>query len=130
MIIALKTDRPIAELYVWKDDGTEVTCHVWEADNQLSQQLPERLQQILDSSRITMDEVSGVVAYQGPGSFTGLRIGLTVANTLAYANQIPIAGGTGDNWQHQGLVNLKQSEPGGQVLPEYGGEAHITSPKR
>jgi tRNA A37 threonylcarbamoyladenosine modification protein TsaB len=33
-----------------------------------------------------------VIVVKGPGSFTGLRIGVTVANTIAYLNKCPIFG--------------------------------------
>jgi tRNA threonylcarbamoyladenosine biosynthesis protein TsaB len=37
-----------------------------------------------------MHDIEGVVCFKGPGSFTGLRIGLTVGNALAYAQNIPV----------------------------------------
>jgi len=41
---------------------------------------------------ITIDDVDGFVAARGPGSFTGLRIGISVAKALAFAGQKPVAG--------------------------------------
>jgi len=74
--------------------------------------------------------VTGLVVYQGPGSFTGLRIGITVFNTLAYTNKWPIVGTTGDNWRQAGIQRLEQGENDEIVLPEYGGEANITTPRK
>ena len=36
------------------------------------------------------DDIEGVVAARGPGSFTGLRVGLSLAAGLAYARHIPL----------------------------------------
>src|SRR5256886_16999340 len=36
------------------------------------------------------DDIEGVVAARGPGSFTGLRVGLSMAAGLAYARHIPL----------------------------------------
>lgn len=68
--------------------------------------------------------------YKGPGSFTGLRIGITVFNTLAYANTWPIVGVTGDDWRQLGVKRLENKENDEIVLPEYGGEANITTPRK
>lgn len=41
---------------------------------------------------LTIQEVDGFVAACGPGSFTGLRIGISVVKGLAFANSKPVAG--------------------------------------
>ena len=48
------------------------------------------LEKALKESRLTLQELDGFVVGQGPGSFTGLRIGLSVAKTLAYSLKKPI----------------------------------------
>jgi hypothetical protein len=51
-------------------------------------------------------------------------------NTLASANSWPIIGATGDNWQQLGIQRIEAGENDEIVLPEYGGEANITTPKK
>jgi tRNA threonylcarbamoyladenosine biosynthesis protein TsaB len=74
--------------------------------------------------------VQGIVAYQGPGSFTGLRIGLTVANALAYSLKVPIVATAGDQWVKLGQSRLTRGESDQLALPEYGAPVHITLPKK
>ncbi len=75
-------------------------------------------------------DVSGIIVFEGPGSFTGLRIGITVANTLAYGQGVPIVGAQGEDWIAKGLAQLAAGHNDTQVLPHYGAEAHITKPKK
>lgn len=49
-------------------------------------------------------DISEIKIHTGPGSFTGLRVGLTVANALSYALKIPVNGKK--IWQGE-KVNLK-----------------------
>ncbi|MGY3480475.1 MULTISPECIES: tRNA (adenosine(37)-N6)-threonylcarbamoyltransferase complex dimerization subunit type 1 TsaB [Staphylococcus] len=50
-----------------------------------STQLMPAIQQLINKSEIAKEEINAIIVAQGPGSYTGLRIGVTVAKTLAYA---------------------------------------------
>jgi len=70
------------------------------------------------------------VVYKGPGSFTGLRIGISVANALAYGLNVPIVSTTGKDWQLQGIDRLKKGKNETSAVPDYGSEPHITLPTK
>lgn len=57
-----------------------------------SQTLLPMAQQLLKSCGLTMDQVDLVAVAAGPGSFTGLRIGVAAAKGLAWAAEKPCAG--------------------------------------
>lgn len=45
---------------------------------------------VLKENNLRVENIEKIVAVNGPGSFTGLRIGLSVAKTMAYSLNIPI----------------------------------------
>ena len=49
-----------------------------------------RLDAVMKRAGGKPDDLEGVVAARGPGSFTGLRVGLSLAAGLAYARHIPL----------------------------------------
>lgn len=102
----------------------------WEAGRQLSNNIFNYFEEILKEKNASWQDISGIGVFKGPGSYTGLRIGLTVANTLADSLGISIVGGQGDDWQQQSISRLEKSENDQIVMPDYGGEAHITSPRK
>ena len=129
MILALKTDNPVAEISFYSPKGEKIHHYSWQADRQLAQTLMQVLTELMDVVQADFSALTGVVVYKGPGSFTGLRIGITVANTIAYAQNIPIVGALGDNWVNDGLNRLVKLESDRIVLPHYGAEANISKPK-
>jgi tRNA threonylcarbamoyladenosine biosynthesis protein TsaB len=78
----------------------------------------------------SLHELEGIVCFAGPGSFTSLRIGITTANTLAYASGAPIIAETGEKWLENALERLKNGENEKIAKPLYGSEPHITPPKK
>jgi tRNA threonylcarbamoyladenosine biosynthesis protein TsaB len=112
------------------NDDAKVAQIVWHSDRQLASELLSKIDELLSSANVAWTDVKGLVVYKGPGSFTGLRIGCTVMNTLAYAHTLPIVGTMGDDWAQQGLLLLSQKADHVSVMPEYGAEPRITTPRK
>lgn len=71
-------------------DGKEHSKSV--ANNWASQMLLPLIDEILKSNKITIRDLTEIKMHTGPGSFTGLRVGVAVANALAYLLKIPVNG--------------------------------------
>jgi len=127
--VTIRTDKPEAEVGLY--DGEDLLQHeAWLAHRQLAETIHSKLHQLLEDAHKGWQDIEGIIVFQGPGSFTGLRIGLTVANTMAQALDVPIVGCTGDNWQKQGLSRIKDGEDGRVIAPDYGAPVHITPQKK
>ena len=129
MILALRTDKPEAELYLYSSSA-KVDSYNWQAHRELSDTLLIKIEQLLRSNGATIQDLTGVCIYQGPGSFTGLRIGISIANSLAYSLSIPIVGATDENWLRDSLQNLPMQTVPQIITPLYGSEPNITEPKK
>lgn len=129
LILTIRTDKPEAEIGLFKDQN-QLTNEVWQAHRQLAETIHQKINQLLTVQGSTLYNLEGVVCFKGPGSFTGLRIGLTVGNALAYGLQVPIVSAQGENWVQSGISRLHKGENEEISLPEYGSPANITLPKK
>lgn len=57
-----------------------------------SEQLVPHIELLLDQAQVDKSDLTGIVVAIGPGSFTGLRIGMGTAKAMAYALHIPLYG--------------------------------------
>lgn len=130
MILALRTDRPEAELYLFDNSRNEIDDFKWTAHRELADTLLVQIQTLLKKNNVELSELTGLIVFTGEGSFTGLRIGSTVANTLAYSYDIPVVSAEGDEWKKTGLQNLLKAKPGDYVIPKYHSEPNITTSKK
>ncbi|MDN5275511.1 MAG: hypothetical protein JWN33_160 [Candidatus Saccharibacteria bacterium] len=129
MILLIDSSTPTFTVTVV--DGEHKRCHFsWEAGRELARNILTYLNEALASSEATWDDIIGIGVFEGPGSFTGLRIGITVVNTIAQANSVAIVGARGEAWQDQALNKLAAGEHQQVIMPYYGSEAHITSPRK
>lgn len=129
MILTLRTDKPEAEIGLF-DKETQSAYVVWPAHRQLAETLHTKIADMLESQNLVLSDLSGLVVYKGPGSFTGLRIGLSVANALAASYDLPIAATSGDDWLTSGIKMITAESAGELALPQYGSAPHITAPKK
>lgn len=129
IVLGIRSDNPEAELCLYQD-GQKVSEYKWQAGRQLAETLHTRIKQLLSDAKLELEDIDGIAVYQGPGSFTGLRIGITVANTLGYALNIPVAGATEDSWMESAVRSLESGKGAKTVMPEYGAPVHITLPKK
>lgn len=129
LILSLRTDKPDAEIGLHAGQ-TLVAHHTWVAHRKLAETLHSEIASLLSAQNKSWNDIEAIVAYTGPGSFTGLRIGLSVANALASSNSILIIGTSGEDWLKQGIAKLLNGEGQNTAMPEYGAPVHITKPKK
>ncbi|HSX02029.1 MAG TPA: hypothetical protein VLI05_01810 [Candidatus Saccharimonadia bacterium] len=131
MILALQTADATSRLWLIDEGSTQPPkpVSVRESGRALSDELLPQIMAVVQERAIELQDLTGLVIFSGPGSFTSLRIGHTVANALAESLKIPILGTQGEGWLKDGLQQLKGAQPGQIALPHYGAEAHITRPK-
>ena len=128
MILLVDTSTPICKLIFI--NGSSRQSDEWQSDRMLAKGLLGHLDKLLKATSKTWSDIMAIGVFEGPGSFTGIRIGLTVMNTIADAQNIPIVGARGNNWQDEILSKLKTGKNEKIVLPFYGGEVNITVPRK
>lgn len=128
MILLLDTSTGVCKLTFI--DGDLHRDYEWQADRGLAKGLLGYLQQQLNTINKTWSDITAIGVFEGPGSFTGLRIGITIMNTIADAQNIPIVGGRGNDWQNEVIAKLDSGKNDRIVLPFYGSEARITVPRK
>ena len=129
LILAIRTDKPESEIGLF-EDLNKLTYLTWQAHFELAETIHDKVSVMLKKANKSWHELGGIVVYKGPGSFTGLRIGIAFANTLADSLSIPIIGATSEEWVNIGIKKLLDHEDEKNIVPEYGAEVHITLPKK
>jgi len=94
------------------------------------------IDRLFKKNKKNLSSLKGIIVINGPGSFAGIRVGLSVANTLAWALNIPAIGvnlSQGKDSQElvkigiKKLLKIKNQKP---VMPFYGKEPNITRAKQ
>lgn len=92
-ILALDTSTLRAAIALsGHDDGDPVVEAPPDPDRRHGRGLIPAIQSLLDGAGLASRDLGAIAVGLGPGSYTGLRIGLTAAKTLAYAAGVPLFG--------------------------------------
>lgn len=82
------SNQPLS-VAVMQDNEVLASKTVSEKKNHSIQLLPT-IKSLLNGINLTPKDIDAIIVAQGPGSYTGLRIGVTTAKTLAYTLNIPL----------------------------------------
>ncbi|MCA9869557.1 MAG: tRNA (adenosine(37)-N6)-threonylcarbamoyltransferase complex dimerization subunit type 1 TsaB [Anaerolineae bacterium] len=91
MLLALDTATRQSGLALL-DNQTLVAELNWTSNDSQTVELLPRLSQILAWHTLTPGDIQAVAVSLGPGSFTGLRVALSIAKGMAVAHEVPLVG--------------------------------------
>jgi len=91
MQLAIDTSTDTASLALVQD--SEVLAELtWRCQQNHTTQLLPRLADLLSRTKLGLQSISCIIVAKGPGSFNGLRVGISTAKGLAFSPGIPIVG--------------------------------------
>ncbi len=89
MLLAIDTATRLLSLALI-DEQYVLAEHTWLTPNQHNLELAPAIADILTQNHIQSHQLNAIAVAQGPGSFTGVRIGMAAAKGLALALDIPL----------------------------------------
>lgn len=120
---AKRLPKSIDRLSMFLDTSTPTTIlrlndkeYKWDSGHDLAEKLLKFIHEKLQENDKDWQDISEITFMSGPGSFTGLRIGAAVVNTLAHELNIPLKNHKGNQ------VKI--------ILPDYGRDANIGKPRK
>lgn len=95
-VLAIETSIKAGSVAIVKqlnvDDKPDTRLIQLAEKQRTTQSIISSIQELLNEQGIQSSQLGLIAVSTGPGSFTGLRIGIMVAKTLAYAAEIPVLG--------------------------------------
>lgn len=91
MQLAIDTSTDTASLALVRD-GDVVAELTWRCGQNHTRQLLPNLEHLLCQFDLSPQALTGIIVARGPGSFNGLRVGISVAKGLAFSLGVPIVG--------------------------------------
>ena len=89
MQLAIDSSTPIASLSVRGSDSKIFSIEATDPNSHI-ETLSDLLEQLLKTAKVKTKDITSIVLGEGPGSFTGLRIGYSFASGLAFALKVPV----------------------------------------
>ncbi|NLV73855.1 MAG: tRNA (adenosine(37)-N6)-threonylcarbamoyltransferase complex dimerization subunit type 1 TsaB [Chloroflexi bacterium] len=89
MLLAIDTATRWASLALYDEAGIAAE-YSWRCSAQHTRQVLPAIDHMLRATQTSVSDISALAVAQGPGSFTGLRIGLSIAKGLSLARDLPI----------------------------------------
>jgi len=141
MYLYIDTTEKDSFAVAWLSKDKVLKKKAVKSERKHSEKLLKSIAQMLNSVQAALKDIEAIVVVKGPGAFTSLRIGVSVANALAYGLKIP-ALGIRESERPYGRESvsriakkldnqINKKKPKIQVVkPEYGRPPHITPKKK
>lgn len=94
MLLALDTSTEIHQLALY-EPGKMKQFYNWRR-GETSRELLIKIDEFLRQNKVRLKDLKAIAVFRGPGSYTGLRIGISTAQALGFALDIPVFGTTKD----------------------------------
>lgn len=89
----------------------------------------ELLEKFLTKSKVAPAQLTKVVVCSGPGSFTGIRVGVSLAQALGFALSVPVIAIPKSKVPHN-FEKLADLKSGKNIIVNYGQKPNITKAKK
>lgn len=89
LILSIETSTRVCSVALHRD-GETLSTQLHQIDKSHSSLLPGIVSEICDEAKVELKKLSAVAVSEGPGSYTGLRIGVTSAKGFCFALSIPL----------------------------------------
>jgi tRNA threonylcarbamoyladenosine biosynthesis protein TsaB len=89
MILCLETATPVCSVAL-NDGCCTIALSETEGQNAHSEKITNFIREVMETAKIDYKQLDTVAVSQGPGSYTGLRIGVSTAKGICYAADLPL----------------------------------------
>ena len=91
MLLAIDTSTDVSGVALRDDRSVLLEC-VWFSGRRHGEQVMPMIDQVLRNVNVAPADVQAVAVAIGPGSWSGLRVGMSIAKALAVASNLPLVG--------------------------------------
>ena len=91
MELAIDTSTEVAGIAI-SSEGKVMAELTWRAVQSHTTDLIPNLNHLLEQAKLSLKDINGIIVAKGPGSFNGLRVGMSAAKGFASALNIPLVG--------------------------------------
>jgi tRNA threonylcarbamoyladenosine biosynthesis protein TsaB len=125
LLLAIETATEEGVVALGRADGELIAQDRWQAGHAHGERLLGSIEKVLAQARSSLDDVGAIAVGIGPGSFTGLRVGLAVAKGLAFGldtaivgieTPVALAAALDGNGDADATLVLQPAGPGGRYM--------------
>lgn len=113
-LLAIDTGTSRIVVAAGRPDGSVIRVLEWPAGFRHGELLLAGVARLMSETGLSREALAGIVVGTGPGAFTGLRVGLATAKTMAHQLRVPIAGVSSGEALLRATRGVAQGEGGGQ----------------